>query len=181
MTNFDFQDIDQVKDIESINMHSERLEKGYDKEDIMDSIRKIGRDNARTPMQWDDSKNAGFTTGTPWIEVNSNYKEINVKNALEDNNSIFYTYKKLIELRKNNPWIVYGTFELVESDDNVFSYLRKYNGHEYLVVVNFSDDKQIFESDKVLVQKIIDNGVVVDNLKYLELEPWDAFAVEVTE
>ncbi|OFI49238.1 glucohydrolase [Floricoccus tropicus] len=181
MTNFDFQDIEQVKDIESINMYSERLEKGYDKEDIMYSIRNIGRDNARTPMQWDDSKNAGFTTGIPWIEVNSNYKEINVKNALEDSNSIFYTYKKLIELRKNNPWIVYGTFELVESDENVFSYLRKYNGHEYLVVVNFSDDKQIFESNKVLVQKIIDNGVVVDNLKHLELEPWDAFAVEVTE
>ena len=107
MTNIRLENIDEYNDIETLNMYKDRISKGYSHEEIMNSIYIKGRDNARTPMQWDDSENAGFTTGKPWLAVNKNYKEINVKKALEDKNSIFYHYKKLIEIRKNNDTIIY--------------------------------------------------------------------------
>jgi glucan 1,6-alpha-glucosidase len=103
MTNNPVEDIQQIDDIESRNMYFERLEEGYSKEDILSSINAKGRDNARTPMQWNDTASAGFTTGHPWLAVNSNYKKINVETALQDDSSIFYTYQKLIALRKENP------------------------------------------------------------------------------
>ena len=108
MTNIKFEDLNDYKDIETINMYKERIEQGYKHEDIMSSIYAKGRDNARTPIQWDDSKNAGFTTGEPWIKVNPNYKEINAKSQLNYENSIFNYYKKLIKIRKTNPIVVNG-------------------------------------------------------------------------
>ncbi|WP_462052764.1 alpha-amylase family glycosyl hydrolase, partial [Streptococcus pneumoniae] len=94
MTNYPFETLDQVEDIESLNYAREALEKGVPIEEIMDSIRVIGRDNARTPMQWDESKNAGFSTDQPWLAVNPNYEMINVQEALANPDSIFYTYQK---------------------------------------------------------------------------------------
>ena len=102
MTNIRLENIEDYNDIESINMYKDRIKKGYSHEEIMNSIYKKGRDNGRTPMQWDDSENAGFTTGKPWLSINENYKEINAKKSLEDKNSVFYHYKKLIEIRKAN-------------------------------------------------------------------------------
>ena len=96
MTNVRFDSIEQYQDIEIRNMYRERLEKGYAEKDIMESIYAKGRDNARTPMQWDDTENAGFTTGTPWLGVNPNYTEINARSQLQDENSVFHYYKKLI-------------------------------------------------------------------------------------
>ena len=101
MTNVRFDDINDYNDIESLNMYKDRLSKGYSHNEIMESIYAKGRDNARTPMQWDDSENAGFTTGTPWLAVNKNYDKINAKQCLQDENSIFNHYKKLIDIRKN--------------------------------------------------------------------------------
>ena len=179
MTNYPFETIDQVEDIESLNMYAERLAQGYKPEDIMASIRAIGRDNARTPMQWDATDQAGFTTGQPWLAVNANYQTINVEAALADKDSIFYTYQKLIALRKQNDWVVYGDYELLDTSDNVFAYLRHFEGKQYLVVVNFSDEVAHFDSQFVGGKGIIANRQIPKDLTHVALQPWDAFAIEV--
>ena len=102
MTNVRFADISQYQDIETLNMYKERLDEGYSKEEIMNSIYAKGRDNARTPMQWSGEVNAGFTKGTPWLEVNPNYTKINAESELSDPDSVFYYYQKLIRLRKEH-------------------------------------------------------------------------------
>ena len=139
MTNVQY-DIEDYKDCEIINMSHERLEKGYSKDEIMKSIYAKGRDNARTPMQWDDSANAGFTTGTPWIKVNDNYGKINAKSQVDDPDSIFSCYKKLVQLRKDYPVFVDGKFTLLlEDDENIFAYSRKNEEKTMIVVCNFFD------------------------------------------
>ena len=139
MTNVQY-DIEDYKDCEIINMYHERLEKGYSKDEIMKSIYAKGRDNARTPMQWDDSANAGFTTGTPWIKVNDNYDKINAKSQVNDPDSIFSCYKKLVQLRKDYPVFVDGKFTLLlEDDENIFAYSRKNEEKTMIVVCNFFD------------------------------------------
>lgn len=140
MTNVRFDSIEQYQDIEIRNMYRERLEKGYAEKDIMESIYAKGRDNARTPMQWDDTENAGFTTGTPWLGVNPNYTEINARSQLQDENSVFHYYKKLIHLRKENSIFVDGDFTLLlPEDENIFAYVREYEGRKLLVAANFTD------------------------------------------
>ena len=139
MTNVQY-DIEDYKDCEIINMYHERLEKGYSKDEIMKSIYAKGRDNARTPMQWDDSANSGFTTGTPWIKVNDNYDKINAKSQVDDPDSIFSCYKKLVQLRKDYSVFVDGKFTLLlEDDENIFAYSRKNEEKTMLVVCNFFD------------------------------------------
>lgn len=139
MTNVQY-DIEDYKDCEIINMYHERLEKGYSKDEIMKSIYAKGRDNARTPMQWDDSANAGFTTGTPWIKVNDNYDKINAKSQVDDPDSIFSCYKKLVQLRKDYQVFVDGKFTLLlEDDENIFAYSRKNEEKTMIVVCNFFD------------------------------------------
>lgn len=139
MTNVQY-DIEDYKDCEIINMYHERLEKGYSKDEIMKSIYAKGRDNARTPMQWDDSANAGFTTGTPWIKVNDNYDKINAKSQVDDPDSIFSCYKKLVQLRKDYPVFVDGKFTLLlEDDENIFAYSRNNEEKTMIVVCNFFD------------------------------------------
>ncbi|MDR1606518.1 MAG: alpha-glucosidase [Streptococcaceae bacterium] len=179
MTNYDFEDISQVADIESLNLYAERLAQGYQPEAIMASIRAVGRDNARTPMQWDMTEQAGFTTGQPWLAVNENYQTINVAAALADKTSIFYTYQRLIALRKQNDWLVYGDYQLLETSESIFAYLRHFEGQRYLVVVNFSDDPAIFKSDFVAEKEMIANRSFPDDLSQVDLAPWDAFAVAV--
>lgn len=117
MTNAYFTELKDYRDIESIQYFHEYTEAGiYTPEYMMKCLMLRGRDNARTPMQWEDSHQAGFTEGTPWIRVNSNYKEINAKQQLSDPNSIFHYYQKLIRLRKEKPVIVYGVFEALYRD-----------------------------------------------------------------
>ena len=126
MTNVKFKSIEDYKDIETHNMYKERLANGYTKDEIMTSIYAKGRDNARTPMQWNNEKYSGFSNVQPWIGINENYPHINVQNALADPNSIFYFYQKLIKLRRELDIIKYGTFELILKEHNeVFAYLRK--------------------------------------------------------
>ena len=137
MTNIKL-DIDEYNDVEIKNMYKERLAAGYSKEDIMNSIYAKGRDNPRTPMQWDDSENAGFTGGKPWLKVNENYKEINVKVEMSDQDSILNYYKKLISLRKNNDIFADGKFKMyLPDDENIFAYERTLGDKKMVVVCNF--------------------------------------------
>lgn len=137
MTNAAYE-IDEYQDIETLNLYKERLEKGYKKEDVMDSIHAKSRDNARTPMQWNDEENAGFTKGKPWIKVNPNYKEINAMQQVEDEDSIFNCYKELIRLRRNYPVFVEGDFRMMfAEDENIFAYTREDKDTQLLVVCNF--------------------------------------------
>lgn len=183
MTNAPVTDISQVADIESINLYHERLAQGYTKEAILESINRKGRDNARTPMQWDDSPNAGFTTGTPWLAVNPNYREINVAQALADENSLFYTYQKLIQLRKDHPLVVWGDFELLDTVPELFAYLRRYEGQTWLVVGNFSNDNLALDLPgyRVLETLIHNYPGEISALINRQLAPWEAMVVAVTE
>lgn len=180
MTNTPISDISEAKDIETINMYTDRLEQGYTKEEIITSINVKGRDNARRPLAWNASGNGGFTTGSPWIALNENYKEINVEAALNDSDSIFYTYQKLVQLRKEKPIMVWGDFELIDTVDNVFSYYREYKGERWLVVTNFSNEEQPFSSEDEIQTVIIQNDKEnITGLKEMSLRPWQAFVVKV--
>lgn len=138
MTNVAFETIADYRDIETLNWYREKKKEGVPEEKIMAAIHRTSRDNARTPVQWDDSPNAGFTGGVPWIKVNPNYKEINVSRALKDPDSIFYYYRKLIKLRKENPVIVYGDYKLIlAEDESIYAYLRRLENDSLLVILNF--------------------------------------------
>ena len=137
MTNTDYE-IGEYRDIETLHMYEERLEAGYSEEEIMRSIHAKGRDNARTPMQWNCGEGAGFTDGTPWIRINGNYGEINAERELADPQSVFHYYKRLIHLRKEYPVFVHGSFHLLlEDDPNIFAYVREWEGVRLLVLCNF--------------------------------------------
>lgn len=130
--------IEEYRDIETLNLYRERLEKGYAEEDIMRSLHAKSRDNARTPMQWSGEENAGFTEGTPWIKINPNYKEINAALQVEDEDSVFGCYRKLIRLRKEYPVFVDGVFRmLLEEDEELFAYTRENEDSRLLVICNF--------------------------------------------
>ncbi len=151
MTDPDFSSIDDYKDIESINAYKDLLEKGKSSDEALNIIKKKSRDNSRTPMQWDGSENAGFTTGTPWIGVNDNYEEINAEKALEDKDSIFYYYKKLIELRKEESIISDGLYFLIlEDDPHIFAYIREYEGEVLINMNNFSGEEVTVDLEKIL-------------------------------
>ncbi|EOT49557.1 MULTISPECIES: glycoside hydrolase family 13 protein [Enterococcus] len=179
MTNYPITDISEANDIETINLYHERIAKGYTKEEVLLSINTKGRDNARTPMQWDDTEHAGFTTGTPWLHVNPNYHTINVKAALADQHSIFYTYQHLIQLRQTEPLVAWGEFDLVETVDEVFAYIRSYEGKRWLVVGNISEDIQSIEMPKTIGEAIIANYSRTEFEGTIELHPYEAFAIEL--
>ncbi len=147
MINPPFESLDEFRDIESINAFHEYTENGiFTPEEMMKYLNYKSRDNARTPMQWNDGENAGFTKGTPWIRVSPDYKEINVEEQLKREDSVFHYYQKLIFLRKNNPVIVYGKFELLlPQDEDIFMYKRSLEGEELLVICNFSDKERKLE------------------------------------
>ena len=183
MTNVKFDNIEDYNDIESLNMYKERISKGYKHEEIMESIYAKGRDNARTPIQWDDSEYGGFSTSKPWLAVNKNYKYINAKNCLKDNDSIFYHYKKLIEIRKSNETIIYGDYNLLcEDDKNIFAYTRKLDGDTILVVCNFYNiETKInyegdYESLEILISNYSDSSINLSNLK---LRPYEAIMYRI--
>lgn len=138
MTNVKFPSIEYYNDIEGLNMYNERISLGYSEDEVMQSLYAKGRDNARTPMQWDSSENGGFSTKKPWLMVNDNYTDINVERDIKAPWSIFAYYQKLIRLRKSEEVIKYGKFELILKDHReAFVYTRSYNGENLLVVCNF--------------------------------------------
>jgi len=180
MTNIRFDSIDDYRDIEILNMYKEKVVEGNEPHDkVMESIYVKGRDNARTPMQWDASENAGFTTGTPWIQVNPNYPEINAEQAVNDENSIYHYYRKLIQLRKENPIIVYGDYTLLdEENEKVYSYLRTYENQKLLVITNYSADDLMYEvpaefaNGELLIGNYPDVSGMLE--KTISLRPYEA-------
>ncbi|MCZ4308273.1 glycoside hydrolase family 13 protein [Vibrio atlanticus] len=185
MTNVAFDNLDQYKDIETHNFYKVKTESGVTHEHMMDAIHENSRDNARTPMHWNNQPNAGFSDGTPWIELNQNYPEINVESALADPSSIFYHYKTLIELRKAHPAIVYGSFiPVFEEHDKVFAYVRELDGEKLFVVCNFSNDNLTLDMPEQYQTQTLDclinNYQTVTELSAkLELAPYESFAVKL--
>ena len=177
MTNVQFPDISDYEDIETLNVYKERIAEGYPKEAVMKSIYARSRDNARTPMQWNDGRNAGFTDGTPWFALNPNYTVINAENALEDKNSVFYYYQKLISLRKEYQVFLDGSFTLLlPEDEKIFAYVRKNEDSELLVCVNFTDEELSLPE----VCKWHDGELLIHNYDGelgSELRPYEAFMV----
>ncbi|EIU7061046.1 alpha-glucosidase [Vibrio vulnificus] len=185
MTNVAFESLDQYKDIETLNFYKVKTESGVSHQHMMDAIHENSRDNARTPMQWSASPNGGFSQAEPWIEVNPNYPEINVEQALADSDSIFYHYQKLIELRKQHPAIVYGDFTpLFAEHDSVFAYVRSHQDEQLLVINNFSDQEVSLELPDNLQNKevncLIYNYNLLDMLGVtLSLKPYQCYAFKL--
>lgn len=160
MTNVPFNSLDDYRDIETFNSYKQlvEIEKSVSHEDMLRYMRKSSRDNARTPMQWNKVKNAGFSNQTPWIMVNPNYQTINAEAEMKDTNSIFHTYQKLIQLRKEYEIITLGKYELIMKDDeNIFAYKRLYKDEEMIVYCNFSNqevgyDTSILNDEKILIK-----------------------------
>ncbi|GAB3522510.1 alpha-glucosidase [Photobacterium alginatilyticum] len=183
MTNVAFDSIDDYRDIETLNFYKERTENGVAPETMLAAVHENSRDNARTPMHWDQTDNAGFSQAQPWIKVNPNYPEINVEAALEDQNSIFYHYQKLIELRKALPVIVYGDFEPVfEDHDKVFGYVRVDEQHRLFVLNNFTSEEVVLNIPAELQAANVE--CIISNYDYRQqieetvtLKPYESFAV----
>ncbi len=168
MTNVKFDSIEEYKDIETLNMYKEKVkENNEDEAKVMESIYVKGRDNARTPVQWNASEHAGFTNGTPWIEVNPNYKEVNVEQAVADPDSIFHYYKKLIKLRKENEVIVYGTYDvLLDDHEQIYAYTRTLKKEKLLVILNFSDHRPEFKLPEEMICRDVE--VLISNYEQAE-------------
>ena len=164
MCNAYFDKLEDYRDIESLNAYKELTETcGVSHEEMMGYLKRISRDNARTPMQWDDSANAGFTTGTPWIKVNSNYKTVNAKQQTTDPDSVFSYYKELIRLRHENDIIVYGEYELLEpQNEELFIYTRSWNNEQLMVLCNFTE-KDIVIPAAVTAQIPADAQILISN------------------
>ena len=175
MTNVPFQTIDEFPDIETQNIYQERLKAGFTEEETMYAIRAKARDNARTPMQWNAEKNAGFTEGTPWYRVNPNYKEINVEQALADPESVFYHYQKLIQLRKEHEVMVYGTYQLLfPEDEDLYIYTRTLEEEKWLIVCNFHEKTRKLHckrAGQVMLSNYADTPAAE---KITELRPYEA-------
>lgn len=178
MTNMSFENINDFRDIESINAYNELTSNEIiNKDDMMEFLRYKSRDNARTPMQWDNTPNAGFTEGKPGICVNPNYTKINTQEQIKREDSVFNYYKQLIKLRKQNPIIVYGTYDLFLADDpNLYIYTRTYENDKLLIVCNFTDKEVSFD----LSNEFKNSSVLISNYKHSNifknsiLKPYEA-------
>lgn len=183
MTNVHF-DLDEYEDIEVRNAYKELVLNGktISEDDFKKAVWNKSRDNARTPMQWDDSDNAGFTTGKPWFRVSDRYKEINVKQALADKESIFYYYKKLIELRHKESLLTEGNYQLLlPEDEKIFAYLRNTENETWLIVGNMSEDTVLTDKLKTFVNEKQD--IIIGNYDRVNLDealrPYEAFMMRI--
>jgi glycosidase len=186
MTNIVFDDIRDYQDIETINYYNEKISEGVPHKDIMKSIHVKGRDNARTPFQWDSSVHGGFTAGTPWLKVNENYKNINAEDALRNEGSIFHHYKKLIQLRKEHDIIVYGKYELIlENHPEIFAYTRTSGTEQLLVIANFYSGSPKVELPSKFLNA--DAGLMISNYsdtahcpsELIELRPYETMVYSI--
>ena len=180
MTNPEYTSINQYRDVESINFYNILINKGVDKEKAIEILREKSRDNSRTPVQWNNKKNAGFTSGEPWIPVGNLYKNINAENALNDKDSVFYHYKNLISLRKQHDVISDGSFNIIlENHDKVYAYTRSYKNTNLIVLNNFygedtevTIEKELIEGNsKILISNYKDSGSLSKNIK---LRPYES-------
>lgn len=182
MTNPYFKDIEKYRDIESLNYYRLLREEGKSEAEVIKTLMEKSRDNSRTPMQWDESKHSGFTTGMPWIDVNANYKEINVEKSIKDKESIFNFYKKIIKLRKELDVIAYGSYiPVAKEHSKIFSYLRAYKDEKLLVVNNFYGEKTEFLIPEKLNIDEYNSKILISNYKgspnlssKVELRPYES-------
>ena len=182
MTNCPFNTLDNFRDLESINAFHELTEQGkMTEEDMMAAIGYKGRDNARTPMQWDDSAYAGFSTATPWIMVNPNYTKINAKDQISREDSVFKYYQKLIKLRHESELIVYGTYDLILDDDkDIYAYIRTLGDEKLIVYCNFSENTREVELPEEFVNKkvLISNYSDAKANQKITLRPYEAIVIQ---
>nr|WP_302418607.1 alpha-glucosidase [uncultured Romboutsia sp.] len=180
MTNVKFNDINEYDDIRSINEYNQLINQGMSPKDALEHIWNTSRDNTRTPMQWDDSLNAGFSKSNPWIHINPNYKYINVKEQLEDDDSILNFYKKMIKIKKSSECLIYGKYNLIlEDDTNIFAYERILNDEKFLVICNLKSESSNYKYEKLTLkyENLILSNYNVDahkDLNNFELKPWEA-------
>ncbi|RNM14785.1 glycoside hydrolase family 13 protein [Nocardioides pocheonensis] len=173
MTNYPFRTIEEFDDIESVNYFHESVRQGEDPDDVLARLRAMSRDNARTPMQWDDSPQAGFTTGTPWLAVNPNHVEINAARQVGVPGSVFEHHRALIALRHEEPAVVHGDFTmLVPDDDQLFAFTRRHEGTEMVVVANFSGKPA--ELPGVLADRCEGAELVIGDRTSTDLLPWES-------
>lgn len=181
MTNAGFTDISQYKDVESLNHFRILQEKGLTEDNAYSILQVHSRDNSRTPMQWNNKENAGFTNGTPWIEVIKNYKDINAESQIDDENSVFAYYKKLVKLRKDEDAISYGDFQsMAENHKEIFAYKRQYNGETIIVVNNFYGKEVLWDTEmdlsgyKCILSNYNDSKVD----RVLKLRPYESIVLK---
>ncbi|MED3969062.1 alpha,alpha-phosphotrehalase [Priestia megaterium] len=166
MTNPKFSSIDEYRDVESLNVHEIKRAQGMNENEILEILKHKSRDNSRTPVQWSDEPNAGFTKGTPWINPADNYREINVEKALDDEDSIFYFYQKLIALRKQYDIITYGNYELIlGEDEQIFAYIRNGADEKLLVINNFYGSETAFELPEDITFEGYHSEILLSNYK----------------
>ncbi|PGM93761.1 alpha,alpha-phosphotrehalase [Bacillus cereus] len=189
MTNPKFESIEQYRDVESLNIYDIKLEEGLSKEEIIGILKQKSRDNSRTPMQWNEEVNSGFTTSTPWISVAENFKEINVEKALEDKESVFYHYKKLIELRKTYDVITDGKYDVLDGNHpKIWAYTRTVNNEVLLVINNFYGEEITYSApvnvqldgmkQEVLLSNYKDSSKDITNLN---LRPYESIVYRYTK
>ena len=180
MTNVRFDSIEKYNDVKSINIYEEKINEGVSVNEALKAVASISRDNARTPMQWDSTNYAGFSENTPWIDVNENYKSINVESQLANENSVLNFYKKLIKIRKENPSLIYGRYDMIlEEDEKIYAYTRTLDNDKYVVIVNLSDEETLYKYDDLDLiyenlmlanYKVREHGI----LKEVVLKPYEA-------
>ena len=169
--------IEEYQDLETLNLYHDRIANGYSEADVMQSIYARSRDNARTPMHWSDSRNAGFSKGSPWLKVNPNYRTINAEQELADPNSVFHYYQKLIKLRKQYDIFTEGQFHLLlENHQYIFAYERIYKNERLLVVCNFSNKPAEFPGNLLGDSP----ELLISNLSFSKsthLDPYQSFMI----
>jgi len=179
MTNVSFPSIDDYKDIEAINGWNEALENGKDMDKFMKAVQEQGRDNARTPIHWNDTPHAGFSAVEPWIKVNPNYHEINIETQENDQDSTLNYYRTMVNFRKDNPTLIYGDYKcLFPEHDKMYAYERWDEDSKYLILLNFSEEDIIFERDISNVCTLKINNYSSTNDK-CELRSWEAKVFEM--
>lgn len=180
MTNAGFEDLSDYRDLESINAYQELVEQqSVPKDTVMTYLKKVSRDNARTPMQWNAEKNGGFTTGTPWIKVSKNYKQINAKSQLNEVDSVYNFYRRLIQLRHEDEIIVHGTFEmLLQENEQIFAYQRSLDGVKMLVFCNFTPNHVKYEGIPQNAEIVLGN---YKNEGGSYLRPYEAVAYKISK
>ena len=180
MTNVKFDSIEKYNDVKSINIYEEKINEGVSVNEALKAVASISRDNARTPMQWDSTNYAGFSENTPWIDVNENYKSINVESQLANEDSVLNFYKKLIKIRKENLSLIYGRYDMIlEEDEKIYAYTRTLDNAKYVVIANLSDEEALYKYDDLNLiyenlmltnYKVREHGI----LKEVVLKPYEA-------
>ncbi|MDZ7542759.1 glucohydrolase, partial [Clostridium perfringens] len=153
MTNVKYESVDEYNDVKSINAYNDMLENGFTEEQCIKHLWAVSRDNARTPMQWSNSINAGFSNSKPWIGINPNYKYINVEDQINDKESILNFYKDMIRIRKNNPILIYGEYKLIlENHDKIYAYIREINEEKFIIITNLSENKAQYKYENEILK-----------------------------